>query len=1053
MRNLSTLMGIPRRLSLLFLLFLFAFTVSAQQKTITGTVKNDKGEPVEGVSVVIKETSQGTTTNSAGVFTINAQTGQTLEFTGVGFDPYSVQVGTSSNLSVSLQPTIGGLGEVVVVGYGVQRRALVTGAVASVSGKTIAEVPVASIEQAIQGRVAGVTVVNNGTPGTSPIVRIRGISSITQNSDPLYVIDGFPSAGLTSFDSRDIESVEVLKDASAAAIYGSRASNGVIMITTKKGRREGKIQVTLDSYIGVQQSANKLDLLNTQEYLVYERMLNGSVGTAAPPRLQPANFNQPIYAGATQTYAQTNTDWQDEFFQKGLLTQHNIGVSGGNSVSRFYTSAGYFKQEGITVGTDYERFNVRFNSDHQISKRFTFGQNLYVAYSDQNRDFNDNEGNRTKLMNVIRMQPYLPVYDPTTMGGFKGPNNSFDGSDPVNPVEAALIGVHTVKTIKVLGTAFLEINFTDWLKSKTTFGVDYSNAATDDYTPIFNDGGTSSAASAQIRNRRTSVSSLLFTQQFTFDKTIDKHHINVIAVYEQQGAKIKTEDAQGSQNNNDIRTLQGATIAGYTGNSAENFIMSFVGRVNYDFGGKYILSASVRRDGLSVWAPGRKWATFPAASVGWRVDQESFMENISAISELKLRAGYGLVGLSGTSLGNYPWQVPLQQNAFYPFAGTVSAGANSSYTERLGNQQLEWEKTKQLNIGLDLGLFRNKLTLSAEWFKRNSDNLILNVPTPPSFGFGGAGVSANVGEMENKGFEFQVGYNTTTGDFRHNFTANLATVTNKILKLNTPNATIDAGGDPDFGGSTPITRTTAGHSVQSFYGWVVEGIFPTNAAAQAGPVQVLPTGVTPYDPNIHTAGGDLKFVDMNKDGVINEADRVFLGSYIPKFSYGFNYTLTYKNFDLSLFFQGVQGNKIFNGTRIIMEGMPRLFNAGTEVLNAWTTTNQNTDMPRAISGDPNRNTRPSDRWIESGSYLRMKNAILGFNLPANTLQNLTKGTISRFRVYVSATNLFTVTDYKGMDPEVGARNLAGNNGTLTNGIDYGAFPIPRSYQFGIQATF
>ena len=429
------------------------------------------------------------------------------------------------------------------------------------------------------------------------------------------------------------------------------------------------------------------------------------------------------------------------------------------------------------------------------------------------------------------------------------------------------------------------------------------------------------------------------------------------------------------------------------------------------------------------------------------------MKTICSLSELKIRAGYGLVGLNGTSLGNYPWQVTLQQNAYYPFGNGTSTGSNSAYYNALGNQSLEWEKTKQLNIGVDLGLFSNKVTLSAEWFDRKSDNLILNVPTPYSFGFGGAGVRANVGKMENKGFELQLGLNETFGSFRNTLTANFAAVTNKVLALNTSNSAIDAGGDADFGGGTQITRTVAGQTVQSFYGYIVEGIFQNDADVTNHATQVSGT-----DPAKSTAPGDLKFKDISgpdgkPDGVIDDNDRTFLGSYIPKFSYGLNYTANYKNFDLSIFFQGVQGNKIFNGTRIISEGMSRLFNSGTAVLNSWTTTNTGTDIPRAVSGDPNRNTRPSTRWIEDGSYLRLKNVILGYNLSESALQHLTKGAVSRIHLYVSAFNLFTFTKYKGLDPEVGARNLAGTNGTLTNGIDYGQYPAARSYQFGIQVTF
>jgi TonB-dependent starch-binding outer membrane protein SusC len=1043
----------PKALAVL-LLTLFTFNTFAQSNlSISGRVSDETGQPLPNVSVIIKGGDKGVNSDESGSYGIKAPAKATLIFSSVGYTLKEIEVNNRTVVNVTLSSASKQMEQIVVVGYGTQKRALVTGAVGSVSGKILDELPVPGIDQALQGRVAGVTVTNNGAPGTAPIVRIRGISSITQNSDPLYVIDGFPTGGLLNFDSRDIESVDVLKDASAAAIYGSRASNGVIIITTKKGRRDGKLQVSLDSYIGLQQAANKLDLLNTSQYVKYERMLNGAAGIGLPPRLQPENFNQPIYDGATQTYAQTNTDWQDAFFKKGLITQHNIGLSGGNGISRFYSSAGYFKQEGITPAVGYERFNVRLNSDHRINRFFTVGENLYLAYGNQNRDFTDNEGNRSKLMNIIRMPPYLPVHDPTSMGGFKGPNNSFDASDPVNPVEYSLIGSHTNKTVKLLGTAFLDINFTNWLKARTTFGIDHSNDALNDYTPIYNDGGTSSGSLAALRNRRNLYTSLLFSQQLTFDKTFGVHHLNVIGVYEQQSGKSLTEDATGTQNTNEVKTLSGATISGYTGRTEENFIMSVIGRVQYDYAGKYILSGSIRRDGLSVWATGHKWATFPAGSVGWRIDQENFMKSVSAVSELKVRAGYGLVGLNGTSLGNYPWQVTLQQNAYYPFNNSTSSGSNSAYYNTLGNQSLEWETTKQLNLGFDLGLYQNKITLSAEWFNRRSDNLILNVPTPFSFGFASAGVRANVGKMENKGLEIQLGLNETWGAYKNSLTLNFATVNNKVLALNTSNSTIDAGGDPDFGGGTQITRTVAGQPVQSFYGYVVEGIFQNEAEIAAHAVQVAGT-----DPTKSTAPGDLKFKDLSgpdgkPDGVIDDNDRTFLGSYIPKYSYGINYTANFKNFDLSVFFQGVQGNKIFNGTRIISEGMSRLFNSGTAVLNSWTTTNTNTDIPRAISGDPNRNTRPSTRWIEDGSYMRLKNVILGYNFSDKMLSRLTKGTVSRFHVYVSAFNLLTFTKYTGLDPEVGARNLAGTNGTLTNGIDYGQYPAARSYQVGVQVNF
>ena len=484
-----------------------------------------------------------------------------LVFSFVSMTTREVSIEGKNSVQVMLQSNNRSLDEVVVVGYGTQRRALVTGAVSSVNSKTLNELPVLSISQALQGRVAGLTVTNNGSPGAEPIVRIRGISSISYASDPLYVVDGFPTGNLSTIDTRDIESVDVLKDASAAAIYGSRATNGVIMITTKKGRRDNKIRVSLDSYYGIQKVTERLDLLNTEQFKQYALAYRGS----QVPRLTAPEIDKPTHTGATQTYGQTNTDWQDAYFKNGNMTQHNVGLSGGNDVSRFYASAGFLDQEGIAPTVGYRRYNFRLNSDHVISKVFTFGENLYVASGEQDYD-NNETGSRTNLVNVIRMMPHIPVYDPTSNGGFRGVNTVLDGGDPTNPVEdAALKNPGNRSTAKILGTAFLEVSFTKWLKFRSTFGIDYANGLDYRFSPIFNDNGTvagSSATQATITNNRSVSTVLLFTEQLSFDKTFGDHHVNAIAVFEQQSQKTKNENANGNQASNELRTLNNATNVG-----------------------------------------------------------------------------------------------------------------------------------------------------------------------------------------------------------------------------------------------------------------------------------------------------------------------------------------------------------------------------------------------------------------------------------------------------------------------------------------------------------
>jgi TonB-dependent starch-binding outer membrane protein SusC len=1021
----------------LTLLLLFVTTISTfaqTAKTVTGKITNDTGAGLAGVSVNVKNTTKGVITDANGNFSIDVPEGTVLVISSVGYEGSEIKVGKNATYNLTLKASSQSLDQVVVVGYGTQKRTTLTGAVASVSSKTLNELPVASIDQALQGRVAGLSVVNNGSPGSTPIIAIRGISSINGSAEPLYVIDGFPTGSLNTFDNKDVESVEVLKDASAAAIYGSRATNGVILITTKKGRRSGRLQVNLESFVGFQSPAKKIDLLNTNQYVQYATNLLGA--GSLPPRLQTANFNKPIYPGAAQTFAQTNTDWQDEYFKKNaIITQHNVSVGGGNAVSRFFASAGYFNQDGIAQGLGYKRGNFRINSEHIISKYFTFGENLYTAVADQ--QYEGTGGNRSPLANVIRMQPYLPVYNPTNqLGGFMGPISSFDGSDPTNPVEPALLHEYHSKQLKILGSAFVEVNFTKWLKFRSTFGLDYSNDAASQYRPIYNDGGTLAFSTSSIGQNRNLYTTLLYTQQLSFNKTYGKHTIGATAVFETQGQRYANEFASGNQSNNTVKTLNGASNLNTGGRKEENFIESYVGRVTYDFENKYLLSASVRRDGLSIWAPGNKFGTFPSASIGWRIDQESFLQNVKEISELKLRAGYGITGLNGSNtLGNYPWQVVVRENAAeYAFGAGASTGQASFY-DRLGNKDLSWETTKQLNLGLDLGLFKNKFTLVAEYFKRETDNLILGVPLSPSQGFNGGGVIANVGGMRNTGFEFQAAYHKTKGQLKYDVTGLISVIKNRVLNLNTESGSIGAGGDADFGGAD-ITLTKAGEAVQSFYGWVTDGLFQ-NAAQVASAAAQPGAGV-----------GDIRFKDLNGDGIITDADRTFLGSYLPKFTYSLNLSASYKSFDVSLFFQGNQGNKIYNGGRVLTEGMIRLFNAGTEVLNAWTPANPNTKTPRTINSDPNKNARVSDRWIEDGSYLRLKNLMIGYALPEATLNALTKGAVTRFRVYVSSQNLLTITKYKGWDPEIGTRR-----GTLTNGIDYGQYPSARSFQIGLQVGF
>jgi len=1008
---------------------------------VQGTITDENNSPIPGANVLVKGTTKGTTTDADGKFSLSVpDENAVLIVTFIGYLTEEVPLGGRTTVDVRLTPDIQQLSEVVVVGYGTQKRSSVTGAVATVGSREVSALPVVSVESAIQGRVPGVQVTSNGSPGTTPTVRIRGIGSITGASQPLYVIDGFPAASnLNNIDTKDIESVEVLKDAAASAIYGSRAANGVIIITTKSGSRDSKVHVDIDTYYGVQKAWKQLDFLNTEEYLKYGTALLTNAGNALPPRFSA--MNDPIYPGATQTYAQTNTDWQGAMFRTAPISQTQVALSIGSEKSKLYTSASKFNQEGIMRGTNFDRYSYRLNYDTKISNRFTFGENFNISYATTRNQAES--GGRTILQHIIHSVPYIPIYDPTLLGGFRAPSGN-DGSDPENPVRITTMDVNKDNVMNIIGSGFVEAKIFEGLKYKFTAGVNYAVRRHTENLPMYNDGFVSRNQHNLVDNRNTNFSPYL-SNQLTFDRTFGSHAINVIAVAEKQNYVGSNLNASAQQARNDIDQMLGSSNPTLSGDKAETTLLSYLARVNYEYKGKYLLSASIRRDGFSGFAPDHKWGNFPGVSVGWRMNEEEFMKSVPTISELKLRASYGSLG-SIANLGAYDYQSFINTNASYDFNNTAAAGA--AYFDKIQNLNLTWEKTKMSNFGVDLGLFENRVTFTAEYFVRNVSDLLLDVIPANSLGYTAA-TKQNVASMKNWGYEFVVGYANATGPLTFNVTANIGIIRNTVKQLNAPNAVLYSGKNDDFGGFQ-ITRTVAGSSIQEFYGYKTDGIFQSQAEIDAANA-IDGNPATKYQAN--AAPGDIRFKDINGDGVIDASDQVSLGSYLPKFNYGLNFTANYKNFDMSLFFQGVQGNKIYNGTKVLGQGMLRLFGAEKDVLNAWTPDNTNTDIPRAVNGDPNQNSRTSDRFVESGSYLRLKNISIGYSLPSATIQDLTKNTLKKLRIYVSSQNLFTITNYSGYDPEIGNRYQNSTGNTLINGIDYGQFPSPRTVMAGIQVGF
>lgn len=995
--------------------------------SVSGKVTSETNEGLPGVNVTMKGATTGTVTDASGNYQLTVPENATLVFSYIGYVTEEVAVGNRTTINVRLVPDIKSLSEVVVVGYGTQERAKVTGAISSVSAEEITALPVASLDAALQGRAAGVTVTNRGAPGTNPTVRIRGVGTVG-NTDPLYVIDGVPAGGLNAINPNDIESIEVLKDAASAAIYGSRAANGVILVTTKKGTR-GKTKITADVYYGVQQAWKLLDLLNRDQYTAYGTDLLQNANAALPDRF--SNLGE---------FANVNTDWQDEMFRSAPIQDYNLGISGGTENALFNVSGGYFNQKGVMLGTDFQRASFRANTSFKFG-RVNVGQTLAVAYTDQNNE--PFSGGRSQLEHIIKSVPYIPVRDASRPGGFRAPDR-IDGSDPENPVLNATLRTNNTQNLKLLGTAFADIDLIGGLKYRFQLGLDMNYSTNETFTPSFNAGDFSVSPNAVLAQTRNTYVSPVLTNQLSFNKTLGAHTIDAVAVVERQTSVFTSLNAGGQNGlSNDIIIVNSNALQpNIGGNRAETALLSYIGRVNYDFNGKYLLGASIRRDGASRFAPGKKWGWFPAVSAGWRISQEGFMDAVPVVSDLKLRASYGLTG--NWQIGDYGYLNTISGNHNYKFAGASLLPAYTVST--LASTNIQWESTAMANVGLDMGFFEDRLTASVEWFSNETRDMLLPVPIPPSLGYDGA-PTENVGNVTNKGFEFMLGYRKTAGAFQWSVNGNISFIKNKFTNLGTGTTIFGPGFEGD-----PVTYTEVGQPIAYFFGWVVDKIYQTqeeinNDNSSDG------NSTTPYQNNA-TAPGDIRFKDLNNDGVVNASDRTNIGHFLPDFSYGINGTANWKNFDLTIFIQGVSGNEILNTNLYDLEGMTRLFNSGTAVLNRWTPTNTNTDVPRAIANDPNRNSRISTRFIENGSYLRIKNLSVGYTIPTDLLKSFGNGFLSSIRVYVSTSNLLTLTKYSGYDPEIGVRSdITGSSVTLSNGVDYGQFPQARTVFGGIQLGF
>ena len=996
-----------RNILMLFVVFLtFAFT---RAQTVSGTISDESGNPLPGVSVIVDGTSNGAASDFDGNFTLsNVASDAVLVFSYIGYSTQRVSLNGKTTVDIVLIEDLETLNEVVVVGYGKQSRAEVTGAIESVGSKEITAVPITNAEQALQGRTAGVTITNSGSPGTSPEVRVRGFGTPNDNS-PLYVIDGIISQGLGNINPSDIATINVLKDASTAAVYGAQGANGVIVVTTKQGST-GKTKIDLNSYTGVQYNNNRYDLLNTQQYLQYINEAFGFVPTS--PLSNSGN----------------NTDWQDAIFQTGVIQNHDLSISGGGENNNFRFSAGYQDQEGAVIETGFERFSFRANSNFRLGK-FSFGETLALAFNKQ--DVERQNGGRSIIEHAIKMAPYLPVYNSDNLGGYQGPNTDLDGQDAENPVRVQSLGYSESLGVTITGSVFGEYEIINGLVFKSQAGLEHITFNNNTFVPSYDDdseGATHVQNFARTTKNSGVIKGITITNSLNYSVTLnDVHNIELLAVAEKQD---RTTELLNSNSDNPI-TNQIEQV-----NSADDnvFLQSqtveynkigYLGRINYNYDQKYLIAASIRRDASSRFGANNRWGTFPSVAAGWNIAKEGFLKD-SEFNTLKLRGSWGKSG--NDKIGDYQYSSSLVSDFIYPLGGT---GATGTTALGLGNPDLKWEETTMFNVGLDVGLLNNKFTAAIEYYKNTSDDLLYQVPTPLSAGFNQNFLFENVGSVETNGLEISLGYNDFEGDFTWSANLNLGTSKNEVTDLG---GIGNLNGGP-FEGET-ISRIEVGEPLFFFRGYRTDGIYQTQAEVDA----VFGPGQTTVAP------GDLKILDLNGDNQINDDDKTKIGSPYPDLIYGLNLNANFKNWDANLFINGVAGNDIYNTNIFDLEGMPRVFNAGTGVLNRWTGPGTSNSVPRA--GGAPANLQVSDRFVEDGSYTRLKNITIGYTFNEGALTKY----ISSLRLYLSGQNLITITDYSGLDPEIG-RSTVINNSIYELGIDRGNYPQPQSVLLGVQMSF
>lgn len=1020
---------------LLLFVSILAFGSSAiAQRTVTGVIMDGAlNEPLIGGTVQVKGTTTGTVTDLDGKFSIKvAGPSDVLVISYVGYESQEVVVGNQTAINLTLKESAQQLDELVVIGYGVVKKSDLTGSVAVVGAEELTKTPAATFDRALQGKASGVMVTQNtGKPGEGVSIRIRGVGSIDREAQPLYIVDGVQTGSLTNINPNDIETMQVLKDASAAAIYGAQGANGVVLIQTKRGK-SGAPKIALTSNWTTSFKPKQLDIMNADEYSAYMAKVYEASGSDLPAAYTDEKREENYGAGWEK-----GTNWQDEIAQTGFAQNYNLSISGGNETSNYSVSGNYYDDRGILKTTGVERFGLRANSDFYVGKYIKVGESLSVSRM-AFRDDAPKNGNSWDV--ATKASPLLPIYDSSnTLGGYYRLEDTVIGlNEQTNPLAELQLNDERRFNTNILANIYAEVKILKVLTFKTSPSIEYSLSRARNWNPEYDLGsaGNRSHPQNELEESHTDFRRLMWDNILSYNQSFGKHNITAMA-----GQSMLKDDSNFFRAKGQALPYSFIQVLDQTppdkgavaGNVGINRLTSYFGRVMYDFDSKYLFTASLRRDASSKFGIANNSGVFPSFSVGWKIN-EDFLQNVDEISMLKLRAGWGQTG--NADIGDFRYADYITpSNQFRPTFGDQPSVVNAqNIYYSFANPVIRWEAASMTNIGVDLSLLRNKWQISAEYYYKKNAELLVQVPTSFVFGRSGDGSMpwTNLGDMTNRGFEFTTTYRKLEGEFNYGVTANVTTIKNRVDYLPTENVLRNNN------------ITVENHSIGSLYGYVAERIIQEEDFDESGNYlhAVQQAG---------TAPGDIKFKDLNQDGVIDDDDRTIIGKTIPDFVYSLNLDFSYKGWDLTIFFNGVQNVDVYNQLRSRLElgtdNPQKDWNRYRSAAdNYWTPENRSNEYVRLLNSDPNNNARTSTWFIEDGSFLRLKDIQLGYSFPKKWLD---KVNVSTARVYLSGSNLYTFTKYSGIDPEVATM---GRN-ALESGVDNGSYPLPRAVTLGLQLDF